>query len=137
MPEAAPASPVITTRISGSRTGRHGTDSLLLSDPADADELAEQMGVLLDESQRQEMGAAARQTALRHTLKRNVEEILAVYERSPAAAVVHSPRTTHRPDRTCRTIEGCVLHRLRWSSTRPCEPKLSSPENTGMTSAVG
>ena len=78
---AASGLPVITTRINGvSELLSHGTDSLLLSDPADADELAEQMRVLLDESVRQSMGAAARQTALGHTLKRNVEEILDVYE---------------------------------------------------------
>ena len=78
---AASGLPVITTQINGvSELLSHGTDSLLLSDPADADELAEQMRALLDESLRQSIGAAARQTALRHTLKRNVEEILAVYE---------------------------------------------------------
>lgn len=78
---AASGLPVITTRVNGvSELLNHGVDSLLLADPADADELAEQMRALLDESQRQEMGAAARQTALRHTLKRNVKEILAVYE---------------------------------------------------------
>jgi UDP-glucose:(heptosyl)LPS alpha-1,3-glucosyltransferase len=78
---AASGLPVVTTRINGvSELLTHGVDSLLISDPGNADELAEQMQVLLDASRRQEMGAHARQTALRHTLKHNVEEILAVYD---------------------------------------------------------
>lgn len=77
---AASGLPVITTRINGvSELLSDGVDSLLLCDPADADALADQMRVLLDESLRQKMGAAARQVALRHTLKRNVDEILAIY----------------------------------------------------------
>lgn len=78
---AASGLPIITTRVNGvSELLNDGVDALLSSDPADADELAQQMQALLDDSLRKEMGAAARQTALEHSLQRNVEEILAVYE---------------------------------------------------------
>ena len=98
---AASGLPVITTRINGvSELLSDGVDSLLISDPADADELAGQMRVLLDGYLREKIGKAARQTALRHTLKRNVEEILAVYEeavcaRQDTAAVARVARAEH------------------------------------------
>ncbi len=73
------------------RIGKQGSDpcpltpdpsngALLLSDPADVEELTESLRVLFDPSRRQKMGNAARRTALKHTFSRNVEEILAVYE---------------------------------------------------------
>jgi UDP-glucose:(heptosyl)LPS alpha-1,3-glucosyltransferase len=58
-----------------------GLDALFISDPADADEVAERMRGLRDETVRRAMGSAARRTALKHPFERNVEEILAVYER--------------------------------------------------------
>jgi UDP-glucose:(heptosyl)LPS alpha-1,3-glucosyltransferase len=93
---AASGLPVITTRLNGvSELLDEGVDSLLLADPSNADELAEQMRLLLDKSLREKMGAAARQTALRHTLQRNVEEILAVYDEAVGsrrgAAVTRRP----------------------------------------------
>jgi UDP-glucose:(heptosyl)LPS alpha-1,3-glucosyltransferase len=98
---AASGLPVITTRINGvSELLTERVDSLLLADPADAEELAEQMRALLDESLRQKMGTAARQTALRHTLNRNVEEMLAVYEEvvgsRRGAAVTRKPSRAER-----------------------------------------
>lgn len=78
---AASGLPIVTTRINGvSELLSDAVDSLLISDPADADELAERVRTLLDGPLRQRMGDAARQMALRHTLRRNVDEILAVYE---------------------------------------------------------
>jgi hypothetical protein len=72
---------VITTRVNGAaELFRHGVDSLLLDDPADFKGLARQMDTLLDAPLRRRMGAAAREMALRHTLQRNVTEILGVYE---------------------------------------------------------
>lgn len=78
---AASGLPIVTSRLNGVSELLHdGVEGLLISDPADADELAGQLRILLDESLRLKMGRAARQTALKHTLQRNVEEILAVYE---------------------------------------------------------
>ena len=95
---AASGLPVITTRLNGvSELLTHGVDSLLTFDPTDANELAQQMRLLLDGALRQKMGSAARQTAIRHTLRRNVEEILAVYEE-----IVGSRRGAPRPHRTPR-----------------------------------
>jgi glycosyltransferase involved in cell wall biosynthesis/peptidoglycan/xylan/chitin deacetylase (PgdA/CDA1 family) len=86
---AASGLPIITTnRFNGvSELLCDGTDSLSLSDPNDAAELARHMRVLLDHSTRQRMGHAARQMALKHPFERNTEEILSVYEE-----IVGSPR---------------------------------------------
>lgn len=90
---AASGLPVITTRLNGvSELLSHQGDSLLIAEATDADELARQMRLLLDDSLRRKMGTAARRTALRHTLRRNVDEILAVYEE-----VVGSRRGEPRP----------------------------------------
>ncbi|MBN2475007.1 MAG: glycosyltransferase family 4 protein [Pirellulales bacterium] len=78
---AASGLPILTTRINGvSELLTQGTEGLLISDPADVDELTDRMRALFDESLRLKMARAARQMALRHTLKRNVDEILDVYE---------------------------------------------------------
>jgi UDP-glucose:(heptosyl)LPS alpha-1,3-glucosyltransferase len=77
---AASGLPVITTRINGVSELLHdGVDSLLIHDRCDADELAGRTRSLFDDPLRRAMGAAARQTALQHTLGRNVEQILDVY----------------------------------------------------------
>ncbi len=94
---AACGLPIITTRVNGvSELLRDGEDGLLMSDPGDAEELAERMSVLLDDPLRRKMGLAARQTALRHTLDRNVDEILAVYEEAVAARRRPTVAATHR-----------------------------------------
>ena len=78
---AACGLPIITTRVNGvSELLDEGTSGLLLSNPSQAEELAQHVEILLDESLREKMGHAARQMALKHTLDRNVDEILAVYE---------------------------------------------------------
>ena len=98
---AASGLPLITTRINGvSELLNDGIDSLLISDPADADELAQQMHLLLDESLRKKIGSAARQTALKHTLQRNVEEMLAVYQEAIGSR--RDPAATCRPGRASR-----------------------------------
>jgi UDP-glucose:(heptosyl)LPS alpha-1,3-glucosyltransferase len=79
---AASGLPIITTTCFNgvSELLSNGTDSLFLSDPKGAAELARHMRFLLDESTRKRMGRAARQMALKHTFERNVDEILSVYE---------------------------------------------------------
>ncbi len=79
--------PVITTTVNGvSELLEDGVEGRLIGNPTDADDLAEQMHALMDESLRREMGEAARAMALRHTLDRNVEEILAVYREAMPTA---------------------------------------------------
>ncbi len=78
---AASGLPVVTTRANGvSELLKHRADSLLLNDPLDDAGLADSMRFLLDETQRARFGSAARQIALSHTLDRNVDDVLAVYQ---------------------------------------------------------
>ncbi len=77
---AASGLPIITSRISGvSELLQDQVEGLLLTNPADADELTGKMQLLLDEPRRLDMGRAARKMAQRHTLDRNVHQILDVY----------------------------------------------------------
>jgi UDP-glucose:(heptosyl)LPS alpha-1,3-glucosyltransferase len=78
---AASGLPIVTSRdFNGAAEllTEHG-DSLLISDPANARELADRVEVLLDDSVREQFGCEARRMALRHTFDRNVEQILEVY----------------------------------------------------------
>jgi len=78
---AASGLPVVTSRLNGvAELLKHGTDALLLRDPTNVDELTGAMQTLFDDSRRAELGSAARRTALKHPLDRNVDEVLAVYE---------------------------------------------------------
>jgi len=78
---AASGLPVVTSRVNGvADLLTHGADSLLLERPTDVAGLSGAMRLLLDDARRAELAAAARRTALRHTLRRNVEEVLAVYD---------------------------------------------------------
>jgi UDP-glucose:(heptosyl)LPS alpha-1,3-glucosyltransferase len=56
-----------------------GVEGLLLNDSTDAECLAAQMESLIDVSLRQKMGAAARELASQHTLQRNCDEIITIY----------------------------------------------------------
>jgi UDP-glucose:(heptosyl)LPS alpha-1,3-glucosyltransferase len=78
---AASGLPVITTSCCNGVAELLSEDAaaLFVSDPTGAAELADRMRLMLDESLRREMGGAARRMALKHTLDRNVEEILAIY----------------------------------------------------------
>jgi UDP-glucose:(heptosyl)LPS alpha-1,3-glucosyltransferase len=58
---------------------------LILSDPADEQQLASLMGRLEDPAQREDMGQAARELALDCTFERNCEKILEIYEEIVAA----------------------------------------------------
>lgn len=77
---AASGLPLLVSRENGAaELLSDGVEGLLLDDPADARRLAEQMETMLDASLRQRMGAAARSLAVQHTLKRNFQEILEIY----------------------------------------------------------
>ena len=77
---AASGLPLITTRINGAaELLTDGIDSILLSDPADVTRLCAALKTLLDPAGRRRMGEAARQTALRHPFRRNVDQLLAIY----------------------------------------------------------
>ncbi|MGD0897740.1 MAG: glycosyltransferase family 4 protein [Thermoguttaceae bacterium] len=78
---AACGLPIITSRYNGAaELFREPGEIRLISDPADARELAAAIAELLDGPVRRRMGRSARQVALAHTLERNVDEILAVYD---------------------------------------------------------
>lgn len=77
--------PVITTRFNGaSELMEDGREGLLLDSPADVDRLAEAMRRLLDPAVRRPMCVAARATAEQHSLDRNFQEMMAVFERAAA-----------------------------------------------------
>lgn len=78
---AASGLPTITTRANGAgELLRDDWDGYVLDDPLDVGALAERMNRLIDTSRRQRMGMAARQTMLGHTLDRNCDELLAIYD---------------------------------------------------------
>jgi UDP-glucose:(heptosyl)LPS alpha-1,3-glucosyltransferase len=78
---AASGLPSVTTRFNGAaELLTEGVDGSVISDPADDAELAAALRPLLDREARQRMGAAARKLALKHTLDRNCDQILSIYE---------------------------------------------------------
>jgi UDP-glucose:(heptosyl)LPS alpha-1,3-glucosyltransferase len=77
---AACGLPIVTSRCNGAaELLADGVEARLLNSPADAEELAEGIRLLLDEPLRRRMGAAARRNSLGRTFARNVDEILALY----------------------------------------------------------
>ncbi|MHC4400094.1 MAG: glycosyltransferase family 4 protein [Planctomycetota bacterium] len=73
--------PVITSRLNGAaELLAEGREGYVMSDPTDVDDLLAKLEPLLGASVRHRMGQAARRLALEHTLDRNVNEVLAVYE---------------------------------------------------------
>ena len=80
---AASGLPLLVSRENGAaELLTDGVEGLLLADPADAHALAEQLQRMLEPSLREPMGIAARQLAAQHTLQRNYEEILAIYQQT-------------------------------------------------------
>jgi UDP-glucose:(heptosyl)LPS alpha-1,3-glucosyltransferase len=72
--------PVITSRRNGvSEILRPGEDGLVVDRPDDVAGLAEALTSLLDPARRKAMGEQARQTALRFSWERPLEQTLAVY----------------------------------------------------------
>lgn len=110
---AASGLPIITSRLNGaSELMSDQTEGRLLWDPADADELTRLMKGMFDESRRHSMGVAAREMALRHTLRRNVEEILAVYGEVIGSRVDRSA-LRRLPDSVGRRSSGPSVGQLR------------------------
>ena len=80
---AASGLPLLVSKENGAaELLRDKVEGLLLDDPADAECLAAQMESLLDDSLRMRMGDAARRLAVKHTLNRNCQEIMAIYGHS-------------------------------------------------------
>ena len=78
--------PVITSRLNGaSELITEGVEGHVLADPSDADALLSKLEPLFDSTVRNGMGRAARRLALEHSLRRNVDEVLRVYEEVVAA----------------------------------------------------
>ena len=72
--------PVITSQCNGaSELMTESVHGYILQDPGDSEELAACLMPLLDARRRMEMGTAARHLALKHTLARNCQEMIAVY----------------------------------------------------------
>ncbi len=96
---AACGLPVVTSRFAGVAEllveGIHGH---VLRDPADVDELVDRLQPLLhDAATREQMGMAARRMAERHSLDRNVAEILRVYEEICPPRRLSGGRISGRP----------------------------------------
>jgi UDP-glucose:(heptosyl)LPS alpha-1,3-glucosyltransferase len=73
--------PSVTTRFNGAaELLTEGVDGSVISDPADDAELAGALRPLLDQNVRQRMGEAARKLALKHTLDRNCDQIVSIYQ---------------------------------------------------------
>ena len=70
----------VTTRFNGAgEMLTQGEDGYLMDDPADDEELAHYLRPLMNRSLREQMGNAARRTALTHTLQQNCDRIVEVY----------------------------------------------------------
>lgn len=73
--------PVITSRLNGAaELISEGVEGYVVPDPANVDDLLARLEQLLDPAVRLQMGCAARRLALEHTLDRNVNEVLAIYD---------------------------------------------------------
>jgi UDP-glucose:(heptosyl)LPS alpha-1,3-glucosyltransferase len=78
---AACGLPVAVSRFTGAaELLTEGVEGFVLDDPADDRELADKLRCLMAPVPRLSMGEAARRLALRHTLDRNCDELLAVYD---------------------------------------------------------
>lgn len=83
--------PVVTTRVAGcAEVIDDGVDSFVVADPRREEDLADRLTRLADPALRETMGRAARAKALQHTIERNVDTTVKLYEevRSAKAAVV-------------------------------------------------
>ncbi len=78
---AASGLPSVTTRFNGAaELLTEGVDGCVVSDPADDADLASALRPLLDPAVRHRMGEAARKLALRHSLDRNCDQIVSIYQ---------------------------------------------------------
>jgi UDP-glucose:(heptosyl)LPS alpha-1,3-glucosyltransferase len=89
--------PVITSRLNGAaELLTEGVEGFVMPDPADVDGLLARLEPLFDPSVRDDMGEAARQLALQHTLDRNVTEVLRVYDEVVETRGLAAPPTIGR-----------------------------------------
>jgi len=73
--------PVVTSAQNGAgELMTEGIEGYVIPDPADLGELLGRIELLFDADLRRRMGEAARRLALKHTLSRNVDQVLEVYE---------------------------------------------------------
>jgi UDP-glucose:(heptosyl)LPS alpha-1,3-glucosyltransferase len=81
---AASGLPIVTTRRynGAAELFREDSEILTVTNPYDSDALYERVAALFDDRLRTKLGAAARDVASRHPFRRNVEEILRLYEQS-------------------------------------------------------
>ncbi|MBS0206253.1 MAG: glycosyltransferase family 4 protein [Planctomycetes bacterium] len=78
---AASGLPVVTSRFNGAaELFQHGTHGFIVQNPRDHRETARCLRALLDGAARQQMGAAARELALRNTTDQCFERIFQVYQ---------------------------------------------------------
>jgi UDP-glucose:(heptosyl)LPS alpha-1,3-glucosyltransferase len=83
--------PVVTTRCNGAaELLTPGEDGFVVDDPRDDAAFAAHLQSILDAARRRTMAAAARRTALAHTLELNYEQLLALYDEICRAR--HAPR---------------------------------------------
>lgn len=102
---AACGLPCITTRQNGAADLlTDGADSYILERYCAAD-LAERIKSLLDPARYERMGRAARRTAMKHTLERNVDKILQIYEE-----VVEARAQTNRGEQNILTLPHNTRH---------------------------
>jgi UDP-glucose:(heptosyl)LPS alpha-1,3-glucosyltransferase len=80
---AASGLPIVTTRRhnGAAELFREGHEILTISDPSNGEALYEQIDALFNAGLRTNLGAAAREVAMRHPFERNVLEILQLYDR--------------------------------------------------------
>lgn len=77
--------PVVTTRFNGaSELMEDGREGIVLDRPDEIQPLTEALETLLDPSVRERMGRAARETGELYPLRRNFQEMLAVFETAAA-----------------------------------------------------
>jgi UDP-glucose:(heptosyl)LPS alpha-1,3-glucosyltransferase len=82
---AASGLPSVTTRFNGAaELLTEGVDGSVIFDPTDDAELAAALRPLLDEKVRRRMGDAARKLSLKHTLDRNCDQIVSIYQQIAA-----------------------------------------------------
>ena len=75
--------PVVTSRVNGvSEIITEPANGAVVEDPADHQEIAGKVSLFLDEKKRKKAGDAARQTAMKYTIEKNVREFLSLVIRT-------------------------------------------------------
>jgi UDP-glucose:(heptosyl)LPS alpha-1,3-glucosyltransferase len=73
--------PCVTSRFNGAaELLSEGVEGFVLADPADDCELFDRLAELMDPALRAQMGEAARRLAMQHSLDRNCDELMAIYQ---------------------------------------------------------